>query len=145
MHDPMMGWEQEIRSVDQISTDPRSFNFFSIALNLMSIFQKETINSIAETLGISVSDEVAQTLLQDTEYRLREVIHEAVRFMRHSRRNRLSPNDINRALVKHSDLRLLRTRSRYMDILMIKEHSNQSRMLVRIFTTWTIKMLILKN
>jgi TATA box binding protein associated factor (TAF) len=57
----------------------------------MSIFPKETIVSIAESLGIPLNDEVAQTLLQDAEYRLREIIHESVKFMRHSHRTKLTP------------------------------------------------------
>lgn len=64
----------------------------------MSIFPKDTVSSIAETLGISVSDDVAATILQDAEYRLRELIHESARFMRRAHRSKLTANDINLAL-----------------------------------------------
>ncbi|KAJ8331166.1 hypothetical protein BDV3_002482 [Batrachochytrium dendrobatidis] len=64
----------------------------------MSVFPKETILAIAESVGVSMQDEVATVLLQDTEYRMREIIHEAVKFMRHSRRQKLTSADINSAL-----------------------------------------------
>ncbi|RKO87925.1 TATA box binding protein associated factor-domain-containing protein, partial [Blyttiomyces helicus] len=53
---------------------------------------------IAESLGIHLKDEVASNLVQDVEYRLREIIHEATKFMRHSKRQKLTSDDINSAL-----------------------------------------------
>ncbi|KAJ1328689.1 hypothetical protein BSLG_009924 [Batrachochytrium salamandrivorans] len=64
----------------------------------MSVFPKETVLAIAESIGIVLQDEVANVLLQDTEYRMREIIHEAIKFMRHSRRQKLTSADINSAL-----------------------------------------------
>nr|KAJ3418376.1 hypothetical protein HK105_008390 [Polyrhizophydium stewartii] len=64
----------------------------------MSVFPKETVHAIAETQGITLKDEVASVLLQDAEYRLREIIHEATKFMRHSHRRTLTTDDINSAL-----------------------------------------------
>ena len=53
---------------------------------------------VAESLGLTISDTVASALVQDTEYRQREIIHEATKFMKHSKRSRLLPQDINLAL-----------------------------------------------
>jgi transcription initiation factor TFIID subunit 6 len=47
-------------------------------LPLMSIFPKELVHNIAESIGITVKDEVANLLIQDTEYRLREIIHVSI-------------------------------------------------------------------
>jgi transcription initiation factor TFIID subunit 6 len=41
----------------------------------MSILSKDTIKAIGESVGLSnISDEVAQALAADTEYRIREII-----------------------------------------------------------------------
>lgn len=64
----------------------------------MSILPKESILSIAETVGLTLSDEVGLYLVHDTEYRLREIVHEAVKFMRHSHRKRLLADDVAAAL-----------------------------------------------
>ncbi|KAJ1561654.1 Transcription initiation factor TFIID subunit 6 [Nowakowskiella sp. JEL0078] len=64
----------------------------------MSIFTTESLHSIAEASGISLKEEVAGALLQDVEYRMREIIHEAKKFMLHSRRKKLLTDDINNAL-----------------------------------------------
>ncbi|KAI8083274.1 transcription initiation factor TFIID complex 60 kDa subunit [Gilbertella persicaria] len=65
----------------------------------MSVFPKETIKNIGESLGITnLKDEVATALAQDVEYRVHELIQEAAKFMRHSKRTRLSVDDVNAAL-----------------------------------------------
>lgn len=64
----------------------------------MSIFAKESIQTIAETAGINLRDDVAAALIQDVEYRLRDVISEASKFMHRSCRQKLIPEDINSAL-----------------------------------------------
>ena len=46
----------------------------------------------------SLPDEVARALASDAEYRLREVIQDAVKFMRHSKRSKLSTEDVNSSL-----------------------------------------------
>ncbi|KAG2209338.1 hypothetical protein INT46_000551 [Mucor plumbeus] len=71
----------------------------------MSVFPKETIKNVGESLGISnLKDEVATALAQDVEYRVHELIQEAAKFMRHSKRTKLSVDDINAALrVKNVD------------------------------------------
>ncbi|KAI9316443.1 hypothetical protein BX666DRAFT_1950782 [Dichotomocladium elegans] len=65
----------------------------------MSVFPKDTIKNIGESLGISnLKDEVASALAQDVEYRVHELIQEATKFMRNSKRSKLSVDDINAAL-----------------------------------------------
>ena len=59
-----------------------------------------SIKVFAQHVGIeSLADEVARALAPDVEYRLREVIQDACKFMRHSKRTELSTDDINSSLV----------------------------------------------
>lgn len=61
---------------------------------------KESIQVIAQTMGITkLKDEIAQALASDVEYRVRSIIQDAAKFMRHSKRKTLSVKDVNRALV----------------------------------------------
>jgi histone H3/H4 len=63
--------------------------------------QKSIIYTIANTIGISndeISDEIAQSLASDAEYRIREIIQDAAKFMKHSKRNVLKCEDVNHAL-----------------------------------------------
>ncbi|KAJ2159673.1 histone H4-like TAF Taf6, SAGA complex subunit [Coemansia sp. RSA 552] len=63
------------------------------------IYSKSTIKSISESVGIpKLKDEITTAMAQDVEYRLHEVIAEAIKFMRHSKRTRLAVSDINSAL-----------------------------------------------
>lgn len=59
----------------------------------------DTIRDVAEVLGISnLPDEVAKSLAMEVEYRIHEVVEEAVKFMRHSRRTVLNTKDVSAAL-----------------------------------------------
>jgi transcription initiation factor TFIID subunit 6 len=78
---------------------------FSLSI-VMSIFQKEWVQQIAEKEGYNIKEELCSVLVQDVEYRLREIIHvlllliqESVKFKRHSKRKQLVPQDINSALL----------------------------------------------
>ncbi|KAL2944873.1 Transcription initiation factor TFIID subunit 6 [Bienertia sinuspersici] len=65
----------------------------------MSIVQKETIEVIAQSIGINnLSPEVALALAPDVEYRVREIMQEAVKCMRHSKRTILTAEDVDAAL-----------------------------------------------
>ncbi|KAK3404394.1 transcription initiation factor TFIID subunit 6 [Eucalyptus grandis] len=65
----------------------------------MSIVSKESIEVIAQSIGISnLSPDAALALAPDVEYRLREVMQEAVKCMRHSRRTVLTVDDVEGAL-----------------------------------------------
>eukprot|EP01122_Echinamoeba_exundans_P003285 TRINITY_DN1340_c0_g1_i2.p1 TRINITY_DN1340_c0_g1~~TRINITY_DN1340_c0_g1_i2.p1 ORF type:complete len:502 (-),score=73.97 TRINITY_DN1340_c0_g1_i2:300-1805(-) len=64
-----------------------------------SLLPKETIKIFAQAVGVDeLADDVAQQLAADVEYRLREITQEAIKFMRHSKREKLTTDDINSAL-----------------------------------------------
>ena len=70
----------------------------TVAEDLESV-PPESVKVIAQTVGIeSLPDEVARALAPDVEYRLREVIQDACKFMRHSKRTELSTEDVNASL-----------------------------------------------
>ncbi|KAK9446614.1 uncharacterized protein V1518DRAFT_141568 [Limtongia smithiae] len=59
----------------------------------------DTVKDVAESLGIvNLQDEVSKTLAMDVEYRINEVLEEACKFMKHSKRTTLTTNDISMAL-----------------------------------------------
>ncbi|GFP87510.1 transcription initiation factor TFIID subunit 6 [Phtheirospermum japonicum] len=65
----------------------------------MSIVPKETIEVIAQSVGITnLSPDVLPALAADVEYRVREIMQEAIKCMRHSRRTTLTTEDVDSAL-----------------------------------------------
>ncbi|XP_058070769.1 transcription initiation factor TFIID subunit 6 [Magnolia sinica] len=65
----------------------------------MSIVPKETIEVIAQSIGINnLSPDVALALAPDVEYRVREIMQEAIKCMRHSKRTILTADDVDSAL-----------------------------------------------
>ena len=65
----------------------------------MSIWNPENVKDVAESVGInSLSDEVLAALGSEVHYRLGQVLEEALRFMRQSRRTVLSTRDVSLAL-----------------------------------------------
>lgn len=60
----------------------------------------DTVRDVSDTLGISwqFSDEVAKNLAMDVEYRIHEIIEQALKFMRHGKRKTLTTQDIDRAM-----------------------------------------------
>ncbi|RWR93612.1 TATA box binding protein associated factor TAF [Cinnamomum micranthum f. kanehirae] len=65
----------------------------------MSIVPKETIEVIAQSIGINnLSSDVALALAPDVEYRVREIMQEAIKCMRHSKRTVLTTDDVDSAL-----------------------------------------------
>jgi histone H3/H4 len=63
------------------------------------LFPVDTIKDVADSLGIgTLSADAAKQLAMDVEYRIQEVVQEALKFMRHSKRTILSPSDISSAL-----------------------------------------------
>ncbi|CAN1221353.1 Transcription initiation factor TFIID subunit 6 [Linum grandiflorum] len=60
---------------------------------------KEAIEVIAQSIGISnLSPEVSLVLAPDVEYRLREIMQESIKCMRHARRTTLTSQDVDSAL-----------------------------------------------
>ena len=65
----------------------------------MSVWNPDNIKDVAESVGISsLSDEVLAGLSSDIEFRLAQVLEEALKFMRHSKRTTLWTQDISQAL-----------------------------------------------
>ncbi|CAI9784118.1 unnamed protein product [Fraxinus pennsylvanica] len=65
----------------------------------MSIVPKETIEVIAQSIGITnLSPDVLPNIASDVEYRVREIMQEAIKCMRHSRRTTLTTVDVDSAL-----------------------------------------------
>lgn len=59
----------------------------------------DTVRDAAEAIGIgTLSDDVSKAMAMDVEYRLHEVIEQARKFMRHSKRRTLTTRDISAAL-----------------------------------------------
>lgn len=60
---------------------------------------QDTVRDVADSLGITnVSDDVLRSLAMDVEYRILEIIEQAVKFKRNSKRDVLTTDDIARAL-----------------------------------------------
>nr|ANA08997.1 transcription initiation factor TFIID subunit tbp associated factor 6-1 [Eleusine coracana] len=65
----------------------------------MSIVPKETIEVIAQSVGIpSLGADVPAALAPDVEYRLREIMQEAIKCVRHAKRTVLTTDDVESAL-----------------------------------------------
>nr|XP_043626308.1 transcription initiation factor TFIID subunit 6-like isoform X2 [Erigeron canadensis] len=65
----------------------------------MSIVPKETVEVIAQSIGINnLSLDGALALAPDVEYRMREIMQEGIKCMHHSRRTTLTSDDIDSAL-----------------------------------------------
>jgi transcription initiation factor TFIID subunit 6 len=63
------------------------------------LFPTDTIKDVADSLGIqTLSADAAKQLAMDVEYRIQEVVQEALKVMRHSKRTVLTPADISSAL-----------------------------------------------
>ncbi|CAG8477713.1 4356_t:CDS:2 [Paraglomus occultum] len=66
---------------------------------MAGIFSKETIKTTAEAVGITnINDDVATALSQDLEYRIHEILQEAIKFMRHAKRTKMTSDDIDHAM-----------------------------------------------
>lgn len=65
----------------------------------MSVWNPDNIRDVAESVGItSLHDDILLPLCSDIEFRLAQVLEEALKFMRHSKRSILSTQDIAQAL-----------------------------------------------
>ncbi|XP_071084955.1 transcription initiation factor TFIID subunit 6-like [Haliotis cracherodii] len=59
----------------------------------------ESMKTIAESVGVSgLADEAASQLAEDCTYRMKQIIQEAVKFMHHGKRRKLSTWDFDQAL-----------------------------------------------
>ncbi|KAF9883937.1 hypothetical protein FE257_002619 [Aspergillus nanangensis] len=65
----------------------------------MSVWNPDNIRDVAESVGIvNLNNDVTENLARDVEYRIAQVLEEALKFMRHGRRTLLSTQDISQAL-----------------------------------------------
>lgn len=65
----------------------------------MSVWNPDNIRDVAESVGIAnLNNDVADNLARDVEYRIAQVLEEALKFMRHGRRTVLTTQDISNAL-----------------------------------------------
>jgi len=65
----------------------------------MSVWNSDNIIDVAESVGIgALNRDVVEQLARDVEYRIGQVIEEALKFMRHGKRTTLTTQDISQAL-----------------------------------------------
>ncbi|PUU84313.1 hypothetical protein B9Z19DRAFT_1013826 [Tuber borchii] len=65
----------------------------------MSLWNGDTIKDVSESVGVAnLSEDVAKNLAMDVEYRIHQVLQEALKFMHHARRTTLGTQDISNAL-----------------------------------------------
>ncbi|QPG74053.1 hypothetical protein FOA43_001373 [Brettanomyces nanus] len=60
----------------------------------------DTIKDVADALGVTnqMNEEVAKNLAMDVEYRIHEILEQALKFMRHGKRKTLIVQDVDRAM-----------------------------------------------
>ena len=64
-----------------------------------AIYPTDSVQDVAESLSLPpLKDSVASVLALDVEYRLRQIVQDASKFMRHGKRSQLRVADIDRAL-----------------------------------------------
>ena len=65
----------------------------------MSVWNPENIKDVAESIGIAtLTDDATRALTSDVEYRLSQVLEEALKFMRHGKRTTMTTQDISQSL-----------------------------------------------
>ena len=65
----------------------------------MSVWNPENIRDVAESVGVpTLNKDVSDNLARDVEFRISQVLEEALKFMRHGRRTTLTTQDITQAL-----------------------------------------------
>jgi transcription initiation factor TFIID subunit 6 len=65
----------------------------------MSVWNPENVVDVAESIGIaSLNRDVQEHLARDVEYRMSQVLLEALKFMRHAKRTTLTTQDVSQAL-----------------------------------------------
>lgn len=65
----------------------------------MSVVEKDSIEVIAQSIGVgNLSPDVLPSLAADIEYRVREIMQEAIKCMRHAKRTAMTSDDVDTAL-----------------------------------------------
>ncbi|KAF2851939.1 Arf-domain-containing protein [Plenodomus tracheiphilus IPT5] len=66
---------------------------------MSSVWNPDNVRDVAESVGIaSLAENVVEELARDVDFRLAQVLEEALKFMRHGKRTTLSTQDISNAL-----------------------------------------------
>ncbi|KAL6706223.1 histone H4-like TAF Taf6, SAGA complex subunit [Coniothyrium glycines] len=66
---------------------------------MSSVWNPDNVRDVAESVGVaSLADNVVEELARDVDFRLAQVLEEALKFMRHGKRTTLSTQDISNAL-----------------------------------------------
>lgn len=66
---------------------------------MASVWNPDNVRDVAESVGIaSLADNVVEELARDVDFRLAQVLEEALKFMRHGKRTTLSTQDVSNAL-----------------------------------------------
>ncbi|KAF1847988.1 Arf-domain-containing protein [Cucurbitaria berberidis CBS 394.84] len=66
---------------------------------MSSVWNPDNVRDVAESVGVaSLADNVVDELARDVDFRLAQVLEEALKFMRHGKRTTLSTQDISNAL-----------------------------------------------
>lgn len=69
----------------------------------MTVIPSSVVRVYAESIGLAnLSEDVLAGLAQDLEYRVRELVQDAAKYMHHAHRTRLSVDDLNMALQARS-------------------------------------------
>lgn len=64
-----------------------------------SVYPKDSVKDVAESLGITnLRDNIAMALATDIEYRIRDIVQSASKYMKHAKRSRMTTSDIDNAL-----------------------------------------------
>jgi len=66
---------------------------------MSSVWNPDNVRDVAESVGIaSLADNVVDELARDVDFRLAQVLEEAMKFMRHGKRTTLTTQDVSNAL-----------------------------------------------
>ena len=82
-----------------LKEEEKGFSFCAQVITMLNVF----IATAASSIGIDNLDPaLCAALGPDLEYRLREIVQEAIKFMKHSKRERLTCDDVSHALQLHN-------------------------------------------
>lgn len=95
-----MSSSQIIKSIHLYSTKTYRSKVMASQQQSYTIWSpQDTVKDVADSLGIgNISDDVLRSLAMDVEYRILEIVEQAVKFKRHAKREILTTDDIARAL-----------------------------------------------
>lgn len=70
-----------------------------MASTAQSLWSEKNITDVAESVGLNnLGEDIVDELARDVDYRVAQVLEEALKFMRHSKRTTLTTQDVSNAL-----------------------------------------------